>query len=566
METNCIGYKMNFSAVQSNPERVIAICTAIFLLGLLIISTIILASVPPVSRDALVHHLAVPKLYLKHGGIYEIPSMSFSYYPMNLDLLYLIPLYFGNDIIPKFIHFCFALLTAGIIFNYLRRRQAKIYALYGVVFFLSIPIIVKLSITVYVDLGLTFFSTVSVISLLRWIESNYRLRFLIISAVSCGLAMGTKYNGLIVFFLLSLFIPFISSRYAKDCGPGFLNSAGRGLMFAFIALAVFSPWMIKNYIWTNNPVYPLYNQWFNPQDPVAGSPLSLFEVRNYIYNESWWQMILLPLRVFFQGQDGSPQYFDGRLNPFLLLLPAVGFLKSKKDPQPIRVEKKILLGFAVLFFSFAFFGSGIRIRYFCPMIPPLVILSAFGIEKITDLFREFGSPKLQNVGWAIFPLIIFSSLGLNAAYIPSQYSYVKPFEYVTGTLTRDEYIEKHRPEYSAMKYIRRHLPEDANIMFIFMGNRGYYCDRKYIFDIHNNRSRLQHLVKNTGDFERVSLGLRDLGVTHLLIYHGVFDKWVKTGFSLEDQGVIGKFFERKSRLLFFQSGYGLYELSLQPCV
>ncbi|MBU2623293.1 MAG: hypothetical protein KKD92_13335, partial [Proteobacteria bacterium] len=75
--------------------------------AVLAVSVIILSSVPPVSRDALTHHLAVPKLYLNHGGMYEIPSVIFSYYPMNLDLLYLIPLYFGNDIVPKYIHFLF---------------------------------------------------------------------------------------------------------------------------------------------------------------------------------------------------------------------------------------------------------------------------------------------------------------------------------------------------------------------------------------------------------------------------------------------------------------------------
>ena len=83
----------------------------ITLLAVLVVSIVILSCVPPVSKDALVHHLAVPKLYLKHGGMYEIPFMPFSYYPMNLDLIYLIPLYFGNDILPKFIHFSFALLT-----------------------------------------------------------------------------------------------------------------------------------------------------------------------------------------------------------------------------------------------------------------------------------------------------------------------------------------------------------------------------------------------------------------------------------------------------------------------
>ena len=76
----------------------------ILLLAVLSLNTLavlILSCVPPVSRDALVHHLAIPKLWLKHGGIYEIPDMVISYYPMNLDLLYMIPLYFENDIFPK---------------------------------------------------------------------------------------------------------------------------------------------------------------------------------------------------------------------------------------------------------------------------------------------------------------------------------------------------------------------------------------------------------------------------------------------------------------------------------
>jgi hypothetical protein len=93
-------------------------------------------------------YLAVPKIYLKHCSIYEIPFMVFSCHPMNLELLSSIPLYFGNDIIPKYIHFAFALLTAWLIFNYLRPRTNVIYAILGVLLFLSIPIIIKLSNTV----------------------------------------------------------------------------------------------------------------------------------------------------------------------------------------------------------------------------------------------------------------------------------------------------------------------------------------------------------------------------------------------------------------------------------
>jgi hypothetical protein len=74
------------------------------LVVVLIGSILVMDGVPPISRDALTHHLAVPKLYVKHGGMVEIPALAFSYYPMNLDLLYTVPLIFGNDIAPKYVH------------------------------------------------------------------------------------------------------------------------------------------------------------------------------------------------------------------------------------------------------------------------------------------------------------------------------------------------------------------------------------------------------------------------------------------------------------------------------
>ena len=61
---------------------------------------------------------------------------------MNLDLLYIIPFYFGNDIIPKYIYFVLALLTAVFIFRCLRRRIDVVYALLGKVLFLSLSFIV----------------------------------------------------------------------------------------------------------------------------------------------------------------------------------------------------------------------------------------------------------------------------------------------------------------------------------------------------------------------------------------------------------------------------------------
>jgi len=530
------------------------------LIVVLFISIIILSCTPPISKDALVHHLAVPKLYLKHGGIYEIPFMPFSYYPMNLDLLYLILLYFENDIFPKFIHFSFALLTGWLIFNYLKRRTNFVYALIGAIFFLSIPIIVKLSITVYVDLGLIFFSTASILLLLRWIESGFRIKFLMISAICCGLAMGTKYNGIITLFLLTVFVPFLYSRYSQGIKPGFFKAAGYGILFLFVALLLFSPWMIRNYLWTNNPVFPLNDHWFNPQNAMNSQTVGLFTYRSLVYHETWWQMALLPVRIFFQGQDGNPQYFDGKLNPFLLFLPFFAFYRIRRDPKVIRNEKKIMLIFGVLFFAFAFFTTGLRIRYISPIIPPLVILSVLGLRKMVEAARKFSSQSVRKMGLAIILLMLSFTLSLNAHYILGQYEYVDPSSYLSGTLTRDGYIEKYRLEYPNMRYINENLPPDARILFIYIGNRGYYCDREYVFDMNRNRSTLRQLVKMSDKPEKIVSGLKEMGITHLLINYDIFDKWVKENFTIKEQELLGKFFEKHTRLDYLKWGYGVSRL------
>nr|NJM03067.1 phospholipid carrier-dependent glycosyltransferase [Desulfobacula sp.] len=349
----------------------------------------LLASVPPVNRDALTHHLFIPKLYLRHGGVYEIPHLIVSYYPMNLDLLYLIPLYFKNDIIPTFIHFSFALITAAMIYQYVARRINRTYALFGALLFLSLPVIVRLSSTAYVDLGLICFLFASLLYLFDWVESGFKLKYLILSGVWCGLAVGTKYNGLIGLFLLSLFIVFVYARYHTGQNRYAVKAIGYCAAFVVTAMIVFSPWMVRNIAWTGNPVYPLYNQFFNSTESNLETkpdvqmeeqiPISHIRIRREIYGESWLQIALIPLRVFFQGQDDNPQYFDGKVNPFLLLLPLFAFWRIRYGTRQEKTEKLLLLFFSVLFLLYSCAHTATRIRYFSAILPPLVILSMYGL-------------------------------------------------------------------------------------------------------------------------------------------------------------------------------------------
>jgi len=234
----------------------------------------------------------------------------------------------------------------------------------------------------------------------------------------------------------------------------------------------------------------------------------------------------------------------------------------KKDDPVIRNEKKILLAFAGLFFATAFFTSDMRIRYISPIIPPLVLLSAFGVRKMVSIISELRERHLRYVGLAAVFLVLSFCLSLNAYYIFTQYKYVDPFGYLSGAVSRDEYIDKYRPEYPVIRYINENLNPHDRILLLFMGNRGYYCDREYVFDMISNRSLLRELVKRSRKPEQVLQGLRGNGITHMLIRYDIFDRWVKDedNFTIREQQLLGRFFKRYVELLYFKWGYGVSQL------
>jgi len=561
------------------PQAVLLLLTAA-----LIVAIIVLCCVPPVSRDALSHHLAVPKLYLSHGGIYEIPQIMFSYYPMNIDLLYLLPLYFGNDIAAKFIHFSFALLSAWLIFHYLYKRMETSYALLGALLFLSLPLIVKLSISVYVDLGLIFFSTAALLYLLKWMETRFRPKYLIFSGCCCGLALGTKYNGMVAFVLLALFIPFIYARQThiqKIQGEIATQTRGVGfaVVFAVAALLVFSPWMIRNFVWKQNPIYPLYHSWFSAQKASApaaasnrteqkgaGPPktlssktsrrFSVFAYRHIIYEEPWWQTMLIPIRIFFSGKDDDPQYFDGKLNPFLLLLPLFAFIGLKEDRSGIGDDKWVLLAFSAFFILIAAFMVDMRIRYIAPVIPPLVILSVAGLRRVEHLIRE--CPRAFAAAWApaVVAAVAAAMLLPNGLYVLQQFREVQPAGFISGKVSRAQYIEMRRGEYRVLQYANARLAPDAQILGVFLGNRIYYSDRKMMTD----PGMLLRAVRGSDTSQGISDALKKMGLTHLIIRSDLFESWMGNNLEKKQRELIRKALGEQMKLLYFKNGYALFEL------
>ncbi len=528
----------------------------------------ILSLVPPVSRDALVHHLAIPKLYLSKG-IIELPCMRFSYYPMNLDMLYMFALYLNNDILPKFMHSVFGLMTAGLIFYHLKKRLSVYYGCLGALVFLSIPLIIRLSITVYVDLGLVFFSFAALLSCIQWIEKGFQGRYLVLSAVCCGLAMGTKYNGMITFLIMALWIPWTISRQSLP-NINKRKLTAWYLLFVLLSLMVVSPWLIRNFNWTGNPVYPEYDNIFQSETQTdcempsykikqTGEGISQFYYRHNFFGETWMDHLLLPIRYFSSGKDKDPQYFDGKLSIVLIIFPFLILCRSGRKNKISRPELSIWIFYPILFFLIAIFTGPLRVRYIAPILPGLVILSVFGLQNLVYIFKI---AKKTSHRWAIIGIIslsAFYTLMNSGSYLISLFREVKPIEYLTGSIDRDSYITRFRPEYSALSFINQNLSDNTKTLFFYIGGRGYYCNKPYVPDKNLNLLILFDVIEEgEGNPQFLSTWLKQRGITHLLMNNSMVKKQILKNLRENDKQNFLRFIYEFTDKKFDKNGFGLY--------
>lgn len=530
-----------------NPNPLENIAT--LLLGTAIVvlfcTEIILNLTPPISRDALIHHLAIPKLWLKHGGFYEIPWADYSYYPMYINLLYLVCLYFKNDIIPKFIHFAFGFATGWLIFFYLKEKFDRNWGLLGMVIFITTPIVIWLSTSVYVDLGMTFFTTASVLSFVKWRDSEYsQFKWILIASCCMGMAAGSKYNALITWVILNLILMF---SYAKDTQKQ-TTTLKYGFTFFIIAALVASPWYLKNYIQTGNPFYPLFNSFFlslhhQPVHEIIQNQatekigrLSFFKMREVMYGETFWETLLIPIRMFFQGEDNSYRYFQGVLNPILIVFSPFILLNKKY----VR-DKYLFTFYSILFITMAYFLTEKQVRYILPVLPFLSILAVMGIKELTDKLNEatfFSSLRFHENVKAIFRIVLFASISIllasNFFYLRDRIHIIKPFPFIFGKESREDFLKRHLLHYDSVRYINNQLFDDVIIFTMFLGRRGYYLDRTYRNERSFGTDTLNQMIKSSASEEKFKEFIKSMDVTHILMRTDLVDNYLQNNFTQEE--------------------------------
>ncbi|MBI2400757.1 MAG: glycosyltransferase family 39 protein [Deltaproteobacteria bacterium] len=414
------------------------------------------------------------------------------------------------------------------------------YALAGFFIYMTTPLVFNLARMAYIDHGAAFYSMLSFMAALRFRDEG-SLKWLAVSAMAMGLGLGAKYNVLLSFFLIGLFITAVSY---KD--KGISEAIKKSAFFVAVALAVLSPWLIRNYAWTGSPFYPLFET--AAASVARGEGLHVtgemapVGKRFILYGEGALDLIILPLRLFWEGADNSIQKFDGVLNPMFLAFIPLAFLRKEKDT-------KLLLAFSILFFALAAFTVDLVTMYLMPVIPVVIILVTLGIRN------GFGSRLLK---WPAV-IIAVALVAFNVSYGFGLYKKTGAVNYFAGGMDREGYLKAALSDYNIISFGNGALPQDARVMLLFTGDKGYYWDREYIYGDRTGVF-LNTIVKNSHDATSIAAGFRNYGATHLMVNEALFQKFANDNFTQKELEVLVSFLNTRLHALYSYRGYSLYEI------
>ena len=534
----------NFFAIPRQTNWIGCILWAAIVVFLL--TEVILGLLPPISRDELTHHLAIPRLYAKAGRIIEVPMAPYAYYPMLLDMLYTPWVYWGHDFVPKLIHGLFAYLSGLLLYAYLSRRMSTEYGLLGFFFFISTPVIARLSHWGYIDLGITFYTTAALLALLRWREERESRVWLTLAALSLGFALATKPNAMVAGLLISFLFLFVIVKPPRkrpfQIGREFVIFGGSVLM-------PFAPWLFKNWLQTGNPFYPLLGNLFASQTATVSEGgsfggVGIFVKRELLYGENFWQMVTLPLRLFFFGRDDYPQFFDGVLTPILIVFLPWAFKGKWLE------DKKILGSFALLFLLYAVFLVDLRTRYILPIVPPLVVLTVYGV------FNAY--IRIKRPLYLAGVLTIFAAW--HSMYLLDYVRAAAPLAYLSGGESRDAYLTRALPEYAALQFINQNTDPSAKIYLLFVGRRAYYYEREYFHDGGDLPGYLLGAIRGATTPEEITRALKRKQITHLMIRGDLLAEFLGHNLTAKQVALWNQFAQSRLELKFRDRGHSVFQL------
>ncbi|NUP99122.1 MAG: hypothetical protein HUU35_04605, partial [Armatimonadetes bacterium] len=567
---------------------------ALLAVGSLTAAGVVLALAPPAAYDDLTYHLAAPKVYLRTGAVRILPYDHHTAFPFTLEMLYTLALLVGNAATAKLLHAACWLLSLLAIFVLGRDHLGPRTGWLATLIFATTPLAFSEVGTAYNEFGYSLYQLLAWLCLFDYLNlRSHAVRFaadgsaapkarqaawLPLCGVFAGLIYGTKYTGALSIAFLLAAVVVLGRR------DGLRRQAIRADSLAFLLIAglVASPWVLRTWLGTGNPVFPFAHGLFQSpywSDERAGAYQGAQQEfgRSFVYTPEGlqvtepsagshrrlgrllaapWHLTFSPDWFFDRGLnfDGKarlgPAYLAGGLAAivfWLLLLwryrhqRSLASYQEQRDEQtrlvykqefgrevPVPTTRAITERVTVdtrrvqglLLAHVLFFGLVwfVTMQYSRYLLPHLALWALLAAAGADGMLR------LPLAGAAASVVLAMQVIGGLAFALTASFPALRV---QLGGLTAEQYAAAPLPAWRAMAWINANTPPEAKVI-LYGEPRGYWLDRAYLWGERGHHTLIPDSARQSMAAYLAYLK-EQLGVTHALVYEAVFPTDRATG-------------------------------------
>jgi len=484
-------------------------------LGLLALLPFVGALAPPdtMEWDSLAYHLALPKLWLAASSIHTVPFIHHSYFPSNMDALYVWGMAVGGESGAKAISFAFFPLGAAALFGLARRWYGDQAGIWAALAFAGVPVVLWESGTAYIDVSQGLMAGLGALygveTLSGGATGRPRWNLIVLSGLMLGLSAGSKYTGLVVVIALVMVavswcgvVTLRRSSVRSDLAE-LLRSVGAVVC---LALVLCSPWYVRNFVQTGNPTFPFLYERFGGRgwdqwraEIYANEQRSFGVAQRGQAGREWTQLPHAILGLAYQpGRYANPGQAHGEGLPiagvgFALLLGGLLWCYSGR----CSAREGLALGL-VFVCLIAWFVLSQQSRYAIGLLLPLAVLGA-GLVSRAQFGKLMAAAVLAQAAytaWLTYTVVTKQQLPV-----------------VLGRESRSEYLAN-RVSFFGPSQVINELPRPVKVA-LYDEVFGYLLDVPYIW------ANLPHsTLMSAQDYSDVAAfmrALRRLGITHVFV-------------------------------------------------
>jgi len=512
-------------------------------LGLLALLAIGSAFAPAFANDALVYHLAVPKAFLQTGGLVNLPNNIYSFFPQQIEMLYLFALALGSDSLAQLTGLGIVFLLLFALWQYSKENIHKNYAWLTPLIFISTPTFFSVASSAYVDLQAAAYVFLAFYSWQNgWDQKQPRWFFLM--ALFAGAAIASNLTTIII-----LPLAFLGLAWYGRTHKNLKQTVNQCLIMTLGTLLILSPWLLRNYFFTGNPVAPFFMNIFGGENAmnwdVIRSQMQLQYYSSIGMGHSFLDFLSLPINLTFFSEPHSLK-FEGQIGIlYLLLSPALFGLDRKSIPLAIVFSVLLIFWF-------------MQTQYIRLLAPAFVFLSVLLVAGLAHLFQNTKIGKKEQL---FLTLILALGLLFNTSLIMKEWFRIDPLSYILKKESRAQYLTRQVRAFPSYQDANEMLTEKDKVLLIHMGNLGYLMDRPFFSDTFFEDHTLTKIIDKGVYAADILNRLKVQGITHVLFnYHYIFGE--NSVLTLGERAIFKNLLKKHGEQLSSKNGFLLYRFML----